>query len=140
MRKKIQSICAIAFLACLFMFSTSNKCAAQTFIGRLESMWSISNGKPSNSIEISDGSTITVIVINGWGGQKQAQGFIHFANGNETRTSLLTVHQYTGNSISANNNEYLPYAFEGAIVWLDKKVISLTVANTGYMGTLTEVK
>lgn len=138
MGKNLYSFCSMLVLACVFFFSTSNQCKAQTFIGKLDSMWP--NGQPLNSIDINDGSTITVIVINGWGGQKMAQGFIHFASGDETKTSLMNVDRYNNSTISATNNEYQNYAFENAIIFLEKKTISISVAGTSYMGTITEIR
>ncbi len=140
MRKKIYSFCAIPVLAFLLLLFTPYKGNAQTFIGKLEGMGPSGNTNPGNFIKVDDGSTITIIVISGWGGQKQAQGFIHFASGDETRTSLLTVDRYDNNVISATNGEYLNYSVEQATIFPGDKLIGITVAGTLYSGTLTEIR
>jgi hypothetical protein len=138
MKNKIYSFCAIAFLACMFLFLTPSKCEAQTFIGKLERIWP--NGQPLNGVDISDGSTITIIVINGWGGQKKVEGFVQLASGNEIKTSLLTIDRYDSSVISGTNGEYSRYAFESAVIFLRDKTLTISVAGTSYMGTITEVK
>lgn len=121
----------------MFLFSTPSKCEAQTFIAKLEYMTPL-GGDPTSMIPVTDGSTLTVVVVNGWG-QTKAQGFIRFASGDETRTSLLTVNQYNNTTLNATNGEYLPYAFESIIIWFEKKVMSICVANTSYTGTITSI-
>lgn len=140
MKNKIYSFCAIAFLACMFLFSTPSKCKAQTFIAKLETMMPVGCQDPSKWITVTDGSTLTIIVVNGWGGQS-AQGTINFASGDVTRTSLLKVDQYNNNTIIASNGEYLPYAIEQAIVSLstNPKMLAITIANTMYTGTITSI-
>ena len=98
------------------------------------------NNDPNNMIRITDGSTITIIIINGWGGQKQAQGVIHFASGDETKTSLLTVDNYSSNVISATNGEYLKYSSESAMIFLDDGTMGVVVAGTLYSGKLTVIR